>query len=169
MVDWYGCAGGVQSDKLQSRGGEERMLGAEHYLAVSLDKCVPFLKNRRVRSEGGNDELLLTIRKTGFAFSTSCVEALNNTEYVSLMQVPDTALLVLRPCGMKAKGRLRLYDPKRKNKSRVRYSVPEWTSHVYELMGWEKECGYRVSGGVHLVEKALVFDLGQGVMIEPKN
>jgi hypothetical protein rflaF_11474 len=103
----------------------------------------------------------LTIRDGNISFNAACIKSLEDVVYINLYIDEELGLFSISGCDENDKQALRwcvAKDGKRKSR---RMRCPEFTDYLYNLMGWDKKCRYKVLGYLIPFEGSLffVFDL----------
>lgn len=88
----------------------------------------------------------LTIRDGNISFNAACIKSLEDVVYINLYIDEELGLFSISGCDENDKQALRwcvAKDGKRKSR---RMRCPEFTDYLYNLMGWDKKCRYKVLG-----------------------
>ena len=103
----------------------------------------------------------VTFRDGNVTFNAACIKSFEGVVYVNLSFDEDQKFFSVSACDENDKQALRWCVAKGDKRSSRRMRCPEFTDYLYELMGWDKKCRYKVLG--YLVpygdELYYVFDL----------
>lgn len=110
----------------------------------------------------------VTIRKDSTTFSAACINALEDTVYVQILIDRKHRHLAVRRCEQEDKDAIRwcvVKDGKRKSR---KITSKEFSRRVYELMGWDEGCRYKMLGYkiYHMGEPIIVFVLDEHSIIK---
>ena len=103
----------------------------------------------------------VTFRDGTIAFNAACIKSLEGAVYVNLYFDEEQRLFSVKKCDENAKHALRWCVAKGDKRTSRRMRCPEFTDYIYDLMGWDKKCRYKMLGYLIPFEGALyyVFDL----------
>ena len=88
----------------------------------------------------------VTIRKDSITFNTACINGLEEAVYIQILVNRNEHRLAIRQCDENDKDAIRWCIAKPdKRKSRKITSKP-FSKRVYELMGWNQGCRYKILG-----------------------
>lgn len=88
----------------------------------------------------------IMIRDGNITFNTACINGFEGVVYVNLCIDEEHRMLGVRPCGQNDKDAIRWCVAKNGKRKSRRLRCPEFTDLIYDLMGWDKKCRYRVLG-----------------------
>ena len=103
----------------------------------------------------------LTIRDGNISFNAACIKSLEDVVYINLYIDEELGLFSISGCDENDKQALRWCVAKDGKRNSRRMRCPEFTDYLYNLMGWDKKCRYKVLGYLIPFEGSLffVFDL----------
>lgn len=106
-------------------------------------------------------EPAVTIRNGNVTFNTACINGLEDVVFVNLLINEDLKRLVVKGCSENDKDALRWCIAKPDKRKSRKMTCPDFTKLVYDMMGWEKGCRYKIMGYRIVVdgETLYVFDL----------
>ena len=105
-------------------------------------------KTKVVRNELFTDikNAFVTIRYDSIMFNTACIRALPDVVYINLVIDEDIKMIGVRACDPDDKNAIRWCVAKDGNRKSRKLSCKDFTKPLYELMGWDKKCRYKVKG-----------------------
>jgi hypothetical protein len=103
----------------------------------------------------------VTFRDGTIAFNAACIKSFEGAVYVHLYFDEEQKLFSAKKCDENAKHALRWCVAKGDKRTSRRMRCPEFTDYIYDLMGWDKKCRYKMLGYLIPFEGVLyyVFDL----------
>ena len=103
----------------------------------------------------------VTFRDGNIAFNAACIKSLESVVYVNLFLDREQKYFSVSGCNENDKQALRWCVAKGEKRSSRRMRCPELTDYIYDLMGWDKKCRYKVLGYLIPYGEKLfyVFDL----------
>lgn len=109
------------------------------YLVISSRSWEYFsLKNLR--------DPAIVIRKDSITFNTACITGLEDVVYVHVMFNNDLKRIVVRGCDENDKDALRWCVAKPDKRKSRKMSCKPFATLVYQKMGWDSECRYKMLG-----------------------
>ena len=103
----------------------------------------------------------VTFRDGNITFNAACIKALEGVVWVNLYFDEDLGLFSVTGCEENDKQALRWCVAKQDKRKSRRMRCPDFTDYLYEHMGWDKKCRYKVLG--YLIpydgQMYFVFDL----------
>ena len=111
----------------------------------------------------------VSIRANRLEFSMSAIRLLEGVQHILPMLSEKKKRMVVAICAEEELSSIewaRLKKDKWVNRS---ISCPEYVQNIYKMMGWNKDCRYKVYGHLSNSERGLVlvFDLASAVMFDP--
>ena len=88
----------------------------------------------------------VTFRDGSITFNTACINGLEDVVYVNLYFDEKQGLFSVTGCDENDKQALRWCVAKPDKRSSRRMRCPDFTDSLFELMGWDKKCRYKVLG-----------------------
>lgn len=88
----------------------------------------------------------VTIRNGNITFNTACINGLENVVWVNLMIDEDNAIFAVQECDENDKHALRWCIAKPDKRKSRKMTCPGFTDLLYNLVGWDKKCRYKVLG-----------------------
>lgn len=88
----------------------------------------------------------IVIRKDSITFNTACITGLENVVYVHVMFNNDLKRIVVRGCDENDKDALRWCVAKPDKRKSRKMSCKPFATLVYQEMGWDSECRYKMLG-----------------------
>ena len=88
----------------------------------------------------------VTFRDGNIAFNAACIKSLESVVYVNLYLDREQKYFSVSGCNANDKQALRWCVAKGDKRSSRRMRCPDLTDYIYELMGWDKKCRYKVLG-----------------------
>lgn len=88
----------------------------------------------------------VTVRNGNITFNTACINGMEDVVYVKLMFSESLGRLVVRPCNENDKDALRWCVTKPDKRKSRKMTCPDFTNMVYNTMGWDKSCRYKILG-----------------------
>lgn len=106
-------------------------------------------------------EPAVTIRKDSITFNTACIEGLEDVVYVHVMFNEDLKRIVVEACDENEKDALRWCIEKPDKRKSRKMTCRPFSDLIYNTMGWEKDCRYKVLGYRIIFEgkTIYIFDL----------
>ena len=103
----------------------------------------------------------VVIRNGNITFNTACINGLEDVVYVQLLLCEDEKKFAVKGCQENDKDALRWCVAKPDKRKSRKMTCPDFTANLYNLMGWDKVCRYKVLGYriVFDGETYYVFDL----------
>ena len=103
----------------------------------------------------------IVIRKDSITFNTACITGLEDVVYVHVMFNNDLKRIVVRGCDENDKDALRWCVAKPDKRKSRKMSCKPFATLVYQKMGWDSECRYKMLGYriTFECETLYVFDL----------
>ena len=86
------------------------------------------------------------IRKDSITFNTACITGLEDVVYVHVMFNNDLKRIVVRGCDENDKDALRWCVAKPDKRKSRKMSCKPFATLVYQKMGWDSECRYKMLG-----------------------
>ena len=102
-------------------------------------------------------EPAVVIRRDSVTFNTACIAGLEDAVYIQILVNQDNKRMVVRKCEENDKDALRwCIEKPDKRKSRKSY-----IGSMYDMMGWNTDCRYKILGHkiTHEDETMYIFDL----------
>lgn len=111
----------------------------------------------------------VSIRANRLEFSMSAIRLFEGVQHILPMLSERKKRMVVAICAEEELSSIewaRLKKDKWGNRS---ISCPEYVQNIYQMMGWNKDCRYKVYGHLSNSERGLVlvFDLASAVMFDP--
>ena len=105
-------------------------------------------KSKVVRNElfANLRDAAVTIRDGNITFNTACINGLEDVVYVNLLIDEEHRMIAIRGCHENDKNAIRWCVAKPDKRKSRRLRCPDFTDPLYELMGWDKKCRYKVLG-----------------------
>ena len=88
----------------------------------------------------------VTFRDGNIAINAACIKSLESVVYVNLYLDREQKYFSVSGCNANDKQALRWCVAKGDKRSSRRMRCPDLTDYIYELMGWDKKCRYKVLG-----------------------
>jgi hypothetical protein len=88
----------------------------------------------------------IVIRKDSITFNTACITGLEDVVYVHVMFNNDLKRIVVRGCDENDKDALRWCVAKPDKRKSRKMSCKPFATLVYQEMGWDSECRYKMLG-----------------------
>lgn len=88
----------------------------------------------------------IVIRNDSITFNTACITGLENVVYVHVMFNKELKRLVVRGCNENDKDALRWCIEKPDKRKSRKMSCRPFSELVYNEMGWDKSCRYKILG-----------------------
>ena len=88
----------------------------------------------------------IVIRKDSITFNTACISGLEDVVYVHVMFNSDLKRIVVRGCDENDKDALRWCIAKPDKRKSRKMSCKPFSELVYNEMGWESDCRYKILG-----------------------
>ena len=103
----------------------------------------------------------VTIRKDSITFNTACIDGLEDVVYVHVMFNEELKRIVVEGCEENDKDALRWCVNKPDKRKSRKMTCRPFSDLVYDAMGWESDCRYKVLGyRIQFEGKTLyIFDL----------
>ena len=103
----------------------------------------------------------VTFRNGNISFNAACIRGLKDVVYVNLYFDEETSLFSVTACDENDKQALRWCVAKPDKRTSRRMKCPDFTDYLFDLMGWDKKCRYKVLGYLIPFEgkEYFVFDL----------
>ena len=103
----------------------------------------------------------VTFRNGNISFNAACIRGLKDVVYVNLYFDEETGLFSVTACDENDKQALRWCVAKPDKRTSRRMKCPDFTDYLFDLMGWDKKCRYKVLGYLIPFEgkEYFVFDL----------
>ena len=103
----------------------------------------------------------VTIRDGNITFNTACINGLEDVVYVTLMIDEKQGFISVTGCDENDKGAIRWCVAKPDKRKSRKMRCPDFTDGIYELLGWDKKCRYKILGYKIVFEDKVyyVFDL----------
>jgi DNA invertase Pin-like site-specific DNA recombinase len=114
-------------------------------------------------------KLCVTFSSDGIIFSTECIRKFNKVLYVEMLIHPDEFLLTVRPC---SKGTRNAVQWAKLNEGQCyprNICCAAYINTLYEMLGWNNDCKYRVRGVRKQKDKDMVviFSMRETEMFIP--
>lgn len=105
-------------------------------------------KTKVVRNELFTDikNAFITIRYESIMFNTACLRCLPDVVYINLVIDEEIKMIGARECDPDDKNALRWCVAKNGTRKSRKMSCRDFTKPLYDLMGWDKKCRYKVKG-----------------------
>lgn len=127
---------------------------------------------QKVRWPYTNEEsvAIASFSMDGILFNTSSINQLKKTLFVEMLINSETQTFAIRPCSEKDKNCIKWAKQKNDIISPRKVSCKAFISVIYEILGWNKECKYKVRGIKKQKndETLLIFDLKEPVILIPR-
>lgn len=107
---------------------------------VDCLSVIELLKNLNLRDPA------IVIRKDSITFNTACITGLEDVVYVHVMFNNDLKRIVVRGCDENDKDALRWCVAKPDKRKSRKMSCKPFATLVYQKMGWDSECRYKMLG-----------------------
>lgn len=88
----------------------------------------------------------VTIRNTNITFNTACINGLEDVVYVQLLLCEDEKKFAVKGCDENDKDALRWCIAKPDKRKSRKMTCPDFTRKLYEMMGWDPKCRYKILG-----------------------
>ena len=88
----------------------------------------------------------IVIRKDSITFNTACISGLEDVVYVHVMFNSDLKRIVVRGCDENDKDALRWCIAKPDKRKSRKMSCKPFSELVYNEMGWDSDCRYKILG-----------------------
>lgn len=88
----------------------------------------------------------VTIRNTNITFNTACINGLEDVVYVQLLLCEDEKKFAVKGCNENDKDALRWCIAKPDKRKSRKMTCPDFTRKLYEMMGWDPKCCYKILG-----------------------
>jgi hypothetical protein len=106
-------------------------------------------------------EPAVVIRRDSVTFNTACIAGLEDAVYIQILVHQDDRRMVVRKCDENDKDALRWCVAKPDKRKSRKMSNKLFSAMMYEMMGWNTECRYKILG--HKIsyedETIYIFDL----------
>lgn len=140
-------------------------VGAARERAQELEDSFSYENYEVVRSElfANLRTPAITIRKDSTTFNQACINGLEDTVYINILVDRTNRYVAVQKCDEDDKDAIRwciAKDGKRKSR---KIMSREFSSRIYDLMGWDKSCRYKIVGYriMHEGEELFVFVLDE--------
>jgi hypothetical protein len=152
----------IMSDE-QKELSREELLSAREERRLELQQRFNPEKMKVVRKElfANLRDPAVTIRNGNITFNTACINGLEDVIWVNLMIDQDAGLLAVQECDENDKHALRWCIAKPDKRKSRKMTCRPFTDLVYETMGWDKKCRYKMLGYLieYQGEMLYIFDL----------
>jgi hypothetical protein len=88
----------------------------------------------------------VTIRRDSVTFNTACINGLEDVVYIQIEINRELKRMVIRGCGENDKDALRWCIAKPDKRKSRKMSGREFSSGLYNTMGWDENCRYKILG-----------------------
>ena len=88
----------------------------------------------------------VVIRNGSITFNTACINGLEDVVYVQLLLCEDEKKFAVKGCEENDKDALRWCIAKPDKRKSRKMTCPDFTKKLYQLMGWESNCRYKILG-----------------------
>ena len=88
----------------------------------------------------------MTLRDKSVTFNNSCISKLEDARYVQFLINPEEHKIAIRACDEDAKDAVRWCVTKGDKRKSRNITCREFTSKIYDLMGWEPLNRYKIEG-----------------------
>lgn len=88
----------------------------------------------------------VTIRNGNITFNTACINGLEDVVWVNLMVDADAHMIAVHECDENDQQALRWCIAKPDKRKSRKMTCPKFTEMLYEIMGWDKGCRYKILG-----------------------
>ena len=88
----------------------------------------------------------VVIRRDSITFNTACINGLEDVVWVNLMVDADSHMIAVHECDENDKEALRWCIAKPDKRKSRKMTCPKFTDMLYEIMGWDKGCRYKILG-----------------------
>lgn len=147
----------------QVTGGREEFASAKEERRQEIEKAFDPNRMKVIRKElfANLREPAVTIRDGNITFNTACINGLEDVVYVNLMIDEEQGFLSVTGCDENDKEALRWCVAKPDKRKSRKMRCPEFTNGLYEKLGWNKKCRYKMLGYQVVFEGKVyyVFDL----------
>ena len=113
----------------------------------------------------------ITIKYGKFCCNMAAIRLFEGVQYVIPMVNGNKKRFAVVPCAEEESGSVEWARQREKDKTWVNKDVTsvDFTENIFNLMGWKRECRYKVHGRIKNSERGLilVFDLEEAIMFEP--
>lgn len=114
----------------------------------------------------------LSIKFGKFVCNMAAIRLFQGVRYVVPMVNGKKKRFAIVPCGEEEDGSVEWARQRPKDNAWVKKDVTsvDFTENIFDLMGWNRECRYKVHGKIRDSERGLilVYDLEEAIMFEPK-
>ena len=111
-------------------------------LLNSVERCIAI----RPCDKNNLRDPAIVIRKDSITFNTACITGLEDVVYVHVMFNNDLKRIVVRGCDENDKDALRWCVAKPDKRKSRKMSCKPFATLVYQKMGWDSECRYKMLG-----------------------
>lgn len=124
------------------------VLSEKEQRAAELEETFSYEGHQVVRKElfAHLREPAITIRNGNITFNTACINGLEDVVYVHVMFNEELQRLVVRGCDENDKDALRWCIAKSNKRKSRKMTCKPFSDLVYNQMGWDKNCRYKVLG-----------------------
>ena len=131
-----------------SEENREELLSAKEERRLEIQKAFDPNRMKVVRKElfAGLRDPAVTIRDGNITFNTACINGLEEVVFVNLMIDEELGFLSVTGCDENDKNALRWCVAKPDKRKSRKMRCPDFTEQIYNLMGWDKKCRYKVLG-----------------------
>ena len=91
-------------------------------------------------------EPAVTIRKDSTTFNTSCINGLEDAVFIQILINIEQHRMAIRMCNEDDKDAIRWCIAKPDKRKSRKMTCPKFTDMLYEIMGWDKGCRYKILG-----------------------
>lgn len=112
----------------------------------------------------------VTMKAKSMNFNKAALKMFEDIEFILPMVNPEKKRFAIIPCKEEELASVQWARKKDDIYVSKQITSPEFMSRIFELMGWDKECRYKMMGRVALSERGpiLVFDMDEAIMFAPK-
>ena len=105
----------------------------------------------------------VVIRRDSITFNTACINGLEDAVYIQILINRNQHRMVIRKCEENDKDSLRWCIAKPDKRKSRKISSKEFSRKIYELMGWNEKCRYKILGHRinHQDDVLYVFELDE--------
>lgn len=129
-------------NKKEGTKGLYRSLGSIDVVAAARS----VLQVERDQKDTDLRDPAIVIRKDSITFNTACITGLEDVVYVHVMFNNDLKRIVVRGCDENDKDALRWCVAKPDKRKSRKMSCKPFATLVYQKMGWDSECRYKMLG-----------------------
>lgn len=111
----------------------------------------------------------VSIRANRMEFNMSCIRLFEGVQHILPMLSEKKKRMVVAICAEEELSSVEWARLKKDKWVNRNISCPEYVQNIYEMMGWNRNCRYKVYGHLSNSERGLVlvFDLASAVMFDP--